>query len=202
MTAPARRAPGYAPSIESSLDLLRRAQLGDEDARNQLCARYAPRLRRWARGQVPPGARSVLDTGDVVQEVLIKVLRALPDFEPRHEGGFQGFLRMVLTNKLRDIARRAKRRPPGEALDTSVPDDEQVSPLERAIGGQNRDRFEAARARLDRDDREAIFARLELGFSYDEVARLLGKPTANAARVATRRAMIRLAKEMSRDPHD
>ena len=122
MPAFGRHAPPVASPVESSLDLLRRATLGDEDARNQLCARYGPRLRRWARGQLPPGARSVLDTGDVVQDVLIKALRALPDFEPRHEGGFQGFLRMILTNRLRDIARATKRRPPGDALDTAVPD--------------------------------------------------------------------------------
>ena len=77
-----------------------------------------------------------------------------------------------------------------------------MSPLERAIGGQNRDRYRAAWRRLDREDREAIFARVELDFSYEEVAQAIGKPTANAARVATRRAMIRLAKEMSRDPHE
>jgi RNA polymerase sigma-70 factor, ECF subfamily len=201
MTAPARKAPAPVVAVESSLDLLRRAQLGDEDARNQLCTRYGPRLRRWARGQLPPAARSVLDTGDVVQEVLIKVLGALPAFEPRHEGGFQGFLRMILTNKMRDIARRMKRRPAGEVLDTAIPD-EGISPLERAIGAENRERYQAAWRRLERDDREAIFARLELGFSYEEAAHLLGKPTANAARVATRRAMIRLAKEMSRDPHE
>jgi RNA polymerase sigma-70 factor (ECF subfamily) len=129
------------------------------------------------------------------------VVRALPEFEPRHEGGFQGFLRMILTHKLCDVARRVKRRPAGEALDEDIPDHD-LSPLERAIGRENRERYQAAWRRLARDDRQVIFARLELGFSYDEMAPVLGKPTANATRVATRRAMIRLAKEMSRDPHE
>lgn len=195
-------APAKAPArVETSFDLLQRARLGDPDAQNELYRRYLPRLHRWARGQLPNGARSVLDTGDVVQEVLIKVIRALPAFEPRHEGGFQGFVRMVLTHKLCDVARLAKRRPPGEALDDAIPD-AGLSPLERTIGCENRDRYQAAWRRLSREDRQAIFARLELGFSYEETAQVLGKPTPNAARVATRRAMIRLAKEMSRAPHE
>ncbi len=200
MTAPAK-APVRPTPVETSFDLLQRARLGDPEAQNELYRRYLPRLNRWARGQLPQGARSVLDTGDVVQEVLIKVIHALPQFEPRHEGGFQGFLRMILTHKMCDVARRVKRRPTGEALDDAIPDGG-LSPLERAIGRENRERYQAAWRRLSREDRQVIFARLELGFSYEEAAQVLGKPTPNAARVATRRAMIRLAKEMSRDPHE
>lgn len=199
MPAPGRK-PAPPPDAETSFDLLRLAHDGDLDARDRLIARYSPRLTRWARGQVAPGARAWLDTGDVVQDVLMKAVKVIPVFEPRHEGGFQGFLRIVLKNKLRDIARRAKRHPVGESLDTGVADDG-LSPLERAIGRENQARYEAARRRLSADDRRAIFARLELGLEYEEVALLLGKPTANAARVATRRAMIRLATEMSHELH-
>jgi DNA-directed RNA polymerase specialized sigma24 family protein len=37
-----------------------------------------------------------------------------------------------------------------------------------------------------------------LGYSYDELADALGKPTPDAARKAARRALIRLAEEMER----
>jgi hypothetical protein len=36
------------------------------------------------------------------------------------------------------------------------------------------------------------------GFSYDDLARLLGKPTADAARKTAQRALVRLAEEMQR----
>jgi RNA polymerase sigma-70 factor, ECF subfamily len=189
------------PDGETSFELLRRAREGDAGAEERLCARYLPRLRRWARGQLPPAARSVLDTGDIVQEVLIRALRIIPVFEPRHEGAFQGCLRLILKNKLRDVARQVRRRPIGAPVDSAVPSDD-LSPLERAIGRENRERYQAAWRRLPREDRQVIFARLELGFGYDEMAPVLGRPTANAARVATRRAMIRLAKEMSRETHE
>jgi RNA polymerase sigma factor (sigma-70 family) len=199
VTAPGKKPAAPPLPAETSFELLRRARDGDSDAQDQLCARYLPRLRRWARGQLPSGARSVLDTGDIVQDVLIKALRIIPVFEPRHEGGFQACLRIILKNKLRDVARHVKRRPAGDPVDTAIPAEE-LSPLERAIGRQNQERFEAALRRLAPEDAHAIFARLELRLSYEEVAGLLGKPTANAARVAARRAMIRLAKEMSREP--
>ena len=75
---------------ETSFQLLLRARTGDPDAVELLCARYLPRLHRWARGRLPRGARGAMDTNDVVQEVLISVIRRLQVFEPRVEGAFQG----------------------------------------------------------------------------------------------------------------
>ena len=59
------------------------------------------------------------------------------------------------------------------------------------------ERFEAALAKLSVDDQRAIVARCEWGMSHEEVAQILGRSTANAARVATHRALVRLAKEMA-----
>ena len=71
------------------------------------------------------------------------------------------------------------------------------SPLEAAIGRESIDRYEAAMERLRPADREAIVARLELQQSYEEVAIALGKRNADAARMAVKRALARLAEEMS-----
>jgi RNA polymerase sigma-70 factor (ECF subfamily) len=60
------------------------------------------------------------------------------------------------------------------------------------------ERYEAALASLSDDDREAIVARVELGGTYEEVAAALGKPTADAARMAVGRALLRLAEAMGR----
>ena len=38
-----------------------------------------------------------------------------------------------------------------------------------------------------------------MGYSYEELAEVLGKPTAEAARKAAQRALVRLAEEMKRD---
>lgn len=184
------------PEGESSFELLRRARGGDEAAVDALCTRYLPRLRRWATGRIPASARSMMDTGDVVLEVLYKSMKQLKTFEPRHDGSFQTYLRTAVLNRLRDLARL--HRPPAEALDGEQPSAE-PSPLERAITAEGIARYEAALARLRPEDRETIVARFEWGLDHQELADLMGRPTAAASRVATHRAVALLIKEMTRD---
>ena len=193
--------PLYDPSRcvkenETSFQLLMRARTGDPDALEDLCTHYYPRLHRWARGRLPRAARGAIDTGDIVQEVLIKVIKRIPVFMPRDEAAFQGYLRRALTNRFHDVARNAKVHPAPGPLDSAWPAFG-PSPLELAIGTEGIERYEAALAKLDEKDQRAIVARCEWGMSHEEVAQLLGKNTANAARVAIHRALVRLAKEMA-----
>jgi RNA polymerase sigma-70 factor (ECF subfamily) len=58
-------------------------------------------------------------------------------------------------------------------------------------------RYERALARLRPEEQEALIARVELGYTYTEMAEALGKPSAEAARKAAERALIRLAQEMA-----
>jgi RNA polymerase sigma-70 factor, ECF subfamily len=180
---------------ESSLALLVRAQGGDTAARDELCARYLPRLRRWAHGRLPVWAREVIDTDDLVQDTLIQSVRRIEAFTPRHERAFCAYVCEALRNRVRDAVRRARRRPPGEEL----PDDEPAgtpSPLEVAVGRQTLGLYEAALQRLRESDRELIVAKVELGLGYEEIADLLERPSVGATRVAVSRALLRLAAEM------
>lgn len=192
-------APGDAtPQALTSFELVQRARAGDADALNDLCARYLPRLTRWAHGRLPASARGALDTHDLVQDTLTNVVQRLDKFEPRHEGAFQGYLRQALLNRIRDEARRGVRRGPAEPLESVHPTSD-PSPLEEAIGQEALERYEAAMSRLRPDDREAIVARIELGLPYPEVAAALGKPSIPATHMAVSRALVRLAQEMARD---
>ena len=179
----------------ASVELLARARAGDADALNDLCARYLPRLQKWAHGRLPAWARGALDTHDLVQDTLSQVVQRLGSFEPRHDGAFQAYLRQSLLNRVRDQIRWAKRRPT-DVLASDRPADG-PSPIEEAIGGEMLELYEAALQRLEPADREAIIARIELGHAYPEVARALGKPSVAAAHVAVSRALVKLAKEMS-----
>jgi DNA-directed RNA polymerase specialized sigma24 family protein len=71
-----------------------------------------------------------------------------------------------------------------------------ASPLEEAIGDEALAQYERALANLRPEEREAIIARIELGQTYEEIATILGKPSSEAARVAVRRAVVRLARKM------
>jgi DNA-directed RNA polymerase specialized sigma24 family protein len=75
--------------------------------------------------------------------------------------------------------------------------DETPSPLEQAIG-KGFERYET-RSRRSSPDRDAIVARIELQQSYEEVAIALGKPNANAARMAVTRALARLIEAMQHE---
>ena len=58
-----------------------------------------------------PRPRGCLDTGDLVQETVLHVLRRLDTFEPRHVGAMQAYLRQSVINRIRDEVRRIGRHP-------------------------------------------------------------------------------------------
>lgn len=183
--------------LDRTADLVVRAKAGDADAVDRLCARFLPSLRRWASGRLPRGARVLMDTDDLVQETVVRAVKRLGSFEPRHEGALQAYLRQAVMNRIRDEIRRARRSPDSTGLDERHAD-AAASPLDIAIGQEAVERYEAALSRLRPEEREAIVARIEMDGSYQDVAVALGKPSADAARMAVSRALLRLAQEMSR----
>jgi RNA polymerase sigma factor (sigma-70 family) len=180
---------------ESTTILIARAQSGDRQALDELFARYLPRLRRWASGRLPRWARDVADTHDLVQETLLQTFKNIDGFEQRHDLALQAYLRQAIANRVRDELRRHARHPAKAELDDQAVDGG-ASPLEITIGRQAAERYEAALARLDAEERELIVARLEMGFTYQELATALGRPSGEAARKACERALVRLAEEM------
>ncbi len=196
------RVPGTNPPADndplSSVSLVLRAREGDADARDELCARYLPRLRRWAHGRLPLWARDHLDTEDIVQDTLLRSVTRLPAFAPQHEQAFFAYVCEALRNRVKDVLRRASRRPRNEPVAGDEPADD-PSPLEQAVGRQTLQRYESALQRLRDADRELIVARVELDLDYEEIAELLGKPSVSAARIAVSRALVRLATEMGHE---
>ena len=116
---------------------------------------------------------------------------------PRGVGALQAYLRQAVLNRIRDELRRKGRQPAAANLD-DMQVDSADSPLEQAIGREAVERYEQALARLKAEEREAIIARVEMGYTYEELAEALGKPTPDAARKAARRALVRLAEELKR----
>jgi RNA polymerase sigma factor (sigma-70 family) len=183
--------------LSATTDLLQRARRGDQEALNDLFRRQLPPLRRWARGRLPKWTRDLRDTEDLVQETLTQTLRHVDDFEPRHEGALQAYLRQALMNRIRDEIRRVARHPTAAGLDDEDGfADAAPSPLEEAIGREAIERYEAALQRLRPEEREVIIARVELQQSYQQIAAAHGKSSPDAARMAVTRALVRLAEEM------
>jgi len=180
---------------ESTFRLLDRARSGDQEALEQLFGRYLKPLQRWARGRLPGWARDLADTDDLVQDTLVQTFRKIEGFEPRRVGALQAYLRQAVLNRIRDELRRKRRQPEMTELN-GLELDRAASPVEEAIGREAVDRYESALTRLRPEEREAIIARVEMGYSYEELADALGKPSPDAARKAAERALVRLAEEM------
>jgi len=139
----------------------------------------------------------MVETQDLVQETLFQTFRKIETFRPERVGALQAYLRQAVLNRIRDELRKAARRPAADALDEEHVDPG-PSPLEEAIGREATEHYEAALAALRPEDREAIIGRIELGYTYDELADALGKPSGDAARKAAERALVRLVEEMTR----
>lgn len=189
--------PPRLPEVESTIYLITRAKAGDQDAVERLFARHLGPLRRWASGRLPKWARDMADTDDLVQDTLLRTLKRIGDFDPRGAGALQAYLRQAIVNAVREELRRKSRRPEVDSLDL-VEADGGLSPLEQAIGEEALGRYERALARLTLVEREAIIGRVEMGYTYAELAEVLNKPTAEAARKTAQRALLRLVEEMER----
>ena len=116
----------------------------------------------------------------------------------RREGAFLAYLRQAVMNRIRNELRRSAAQPSTATFD-EFEHEHEGSPFEDLLALETCERYEGALGRLSVAEREAVIGRVELGASYDELAANLGKPSADAARVAVARALVHLAKEMGRD---
>jgi RNA polymerase sigma-70 factor (ECF subfamily) len=182
---------------ESTFELIERGRKGDREALDRLFARHLRPLQRWVSGRLPKWARDLADTDDLVQDTLLRTFKRMEDFEPRRVGALQAYLRQAVVNRLRDELRRKGRRPDSTGLD-ELDFEAGHTPLEEVIGREAVEDYQRALQRLKPEEREAIIARVEMDYTYEELAQVLGKPTPEAARKAAQRALVRLAEEMKR----
>ena len=187
--------PSQTPSpVHTSERLLATARRGDSSALEQLVARYLPSLRRWAHGRLPRWARSMVDTADLIQDALLRTIGRLDVFEPRGRHALAAYLREAVRNRIRDEHRRIVRHGIASGLtDTLV--DRVPSPLDQTLTNAMEARYRAALARLSPVDRELIVAHLELDYTHEQLGCMLGR-SRDAARMALRRAVARLAEHM------
>ena len=190
--------PHRAASANLTIELLRQAGRGDRAAMNRLFERLAPPLQRFARGRLPGWARGMVDTTDLVQETLLSTYKVVERGDAMDDGAIHAYVRTALQNRIIDELRKVNRRPALDAMDRSFEGDV-ASPLEQAIGAEALERYESALRRMKQADRDAVVARIELGLSYQDIATMLGRPSADAARMTVSRALVALAEVMADD---
>jgi RNA polymerase sigma-70 factor (ECF subfamily) len=198
-------APGEEPEPEkpedlgSTADLFRRARAGDRTALNDLYDRIWTVLCRVAHGRLPRCARGITDTQDIVQNAMVNALKAINTFEPQYPGAFLAYMHRCVINEVNTQVRKATRRPSSGPVSLDLPDIA-PSPYDHAEGSDTRERYESALTKMSEEDQQIIIMRVEMGFSYTEIARLLNIQV-NAARMRVARALVRLAEVMKKLGH-
>jgi len=188
------------PSLLNTTQLLERFRAGQDSARDALLERYLPVLTRWAHGRLPGYCRDLAETDDLVQVTLLRALNNLESFAAERPGAFLAYLRTILLNLVRDELRRYAARPVLQSLGDTLGNtlaSPQPSVVEQVVGQQRLEDYERALAKLPELKRNAVMMRVEFGMTYEEIARELERPSANAARMTVARALDDLAAEMS-----
>jgi RNA polymerase sigma-70 factor (ECF subfamily) len=168
------------------------ARAGDESAFCHLCDTYRAAAERVAR----PILRTEEAAADAVQDALIKVYKAIPQFE---DGNFRAWLLRIVTNTCYDHLRRQKRRP-AISLDalleesyTEMPDTRiSNDPEHMALRGEQRDFLRSAIDELSPWHKEVVVLVDVRGYDYGEAATILGLPLGTVkSRLSRARANLR-----------
>jgi RNA polymerase sigma-70 factor (ECF subfamily) len=139
-----------------------------------------------------------VETADIVQDVFMQTFRRIDRFEDRGRGALRAYLRQAVVNRINDEVRRVLRRPVTE-LDDQVFElaGNEPSPFDTALDAERDRQYKQGLSSLSEDERLLIVGRLELGYNYHQLALLTGRVTPDAARLAVRRAMLKLTERMS-----
>lgn len=179
--------------------LVRRAKAGDGEGLGELVARFTPMLLSQARFRLG-SRRSAVEPEDVVQEVWVRALPALPDLGERggrHTPVMLRFLASMLLNIVNELLRsqiRARRLGHGATRSVAGPSelpDETLGVVTRVVRSEKRDALADLVDSLDPSERELFVLRGIEGGDNKEVAALLGE-TPNAVSLRFNRLLKRL----------
>ena len=150
-------------------ELIRGLQAGRPEAFERLVREYGDRVYRFVKrlaGERP--------AEDLTQEVFIRVHRSIESYRP--EGRFESWLFRVAMNRVRDMVRRARRRPEthdAEAI-AREPDRAPAGATESESGSL--ERLRAAMMELSDADREVVELRHHGGLSFKQMSEVLEEP--------------------------
>jgi RNA polymerase sigma-70 factor, ECF subfamily len=184
-TTTIERAPA-APD-PSDTDLLRQVvEESSTEAFRQLCSRYIDGIYRLVAARVA----SEHDAEDIVQEVFLAMFKALPNF--RREARFSTWLYRIAQNTIGQFYRQKKRRPQSHSLASAeAVIDPAESPATTLSRGEELRRLRGAIEDLPELYRQAFLLRTAEGFSYREIADILGCPPGTVdSRISRARALL------------
>jgi RNA polymerase sigma-70 factor, ECF subfamily len=172
--------------------LMTRYQAGDMDAFHQLYLRYEKKLYNYLLKTV----RDASLAADLFQEVFLKLHRFRAQYNPQQS--FAPWFFTIAANTMKN-AFRAQRGAHEEILTEEIQDEKQstVSGPDRQVEAEELGvAIEKALSELPQNQREVILLSKMEGFSYGEIAQVLGM-TSNAVKQMAHRGLIALRKKLT-----
>ncbi len=171
--------------------LLKQFKNGDQQSCDQLFELYQPALLRWAHGRIPKQAQGFMETEDMVQDTMALAFKNIAAIKAERAGSFFTYLRTIFINQIKQELRKNK---PFQLSITQLNDHQKIAYEDNLNALVD---YDAALELLAEEEKEAIILRMEFGFSYQEIADLMGKASANAQRMFITRALVKLAEQMT-----
>ena len=173
--------------------LVRRCREGDGEAFDQVFARFRGPLYAYL-------ARTTGDAHlaqDMLQDVFLRMVENLDRY--RESGRFEAWLFRIAANRVRDWARRRRRREfvggpaggPEEDVGLTVDRAVHRPPEDPLIRQEESRRLEAALATLSDGERELLVLRHYGGLSFREIAEAVGAPLGTVL-ARSHRALLKL----------
>jgi RNA polymerase sigma-70 factor (ECF subfamily) len=150
-------------------NLALRAGKGDAAAFGALYDRYVEAVYRYVFYRV----RNDADAEDLVSDVFMRALRAIPRYEPRV--AFLAWLYRIARNAVIDRARRSHTQISFEDALAHPGVDQVVEPDATILALSDKDAVRGALAKLTPLQQEVIVLRFVEGYSTNEIAALVGK---------------------------
>jgi RNA polymerase sigma factor (sigma-70 family) len=188
-------------------DLIERLRQGDDSARKDLVERVVHRLHEIASSTLYkefPRLRVQHDTGSVVHETWMRLMKALETYHPESAEEFYSLMFHKVRQVLLDMARRQTRHDarfqqvgsPGDAGESDAspgaePSDSTHDPSRLAFWTE----FHREVGCLPGDQRAVFDLHYFAGFTQAEIARLLGLPPKQVSRLWLA-ATTRLARQL------
>lgn len=190
---------------EPALELVQRAQRGDEQALADLFRSFEPRLLRMVELRLDSRLRRRMDPADVVQDAWVEVVRRFDEWGRQEKIPLNVWVRLItgqalaaaqrrhLAAHMRDAFRDATQHRPQVSGSTMADAfmDSATSPSQAVAREELRQRVHDAIESLDEMDREIVAMRHFEGLSNEETAHELDiEPSAASMRFL--RALMRL----------
>jgi|GEM_PF-3226689 len=116
--------------LESTRELIVRFREGDREVIDILLERFYDRVYAVVHSRLPAAMRPRYDTGDVVQESMVRVLKHMDRFEYSSDGAFFSWICIATESALVDLIRHSSRQCRSAGKEVSLSGTDAPEPLD------------------------------------------------------------------------